>query len=66
MTVGQGTGPNVNSPLSDLLSIEQNWTAATPQSIGGAEFAVFRYAVKDSERENSFFKYDSVRCDDAN
>lgn len=38
-TVGQGT--QSNTPLSDLETIEQNWTAATPASIGGGEFVYF-------------------------
>jgi sialate O-acetylesterase len=33
-TVGQGT--KSNTPLADLQTVEQNWTAATPASIGGA------------------------------
>ena len=39
MTVGQGTSSS--TPLADLKTIEQNWTAATPASIGGAEFGFF-------------------------
>ena len=38
-TVGQGNSSN--TPFTDLGSVEQNWTAATPQSIGGPEWDEF-------------------------
>jgi sialate O-acetylesterase len=38
-TVGQGNSSKV--PLFDLASVEQNWTAATPQSVGRGEWTTF-------------------------
>ena len=38
-TVGQGT--QSQTPLTDLASVEQNWTAATPVSIGNGDFTYF-------------------------
>ena len=40
-TVGQGTSSNSTYVFNDLQTIEQNWTAATPASIGGAEWDTF-------------------------
>lgn len=40
MTVGQGTF-KAPAPLQDLATVYQNWTAATPASVGGAAFTAF-------------------------
>ena len=38
-TVGQGTSST--TPLSELATVEQNWTVASNTSVGGAPWAVF-------------------------
>jgi sialate O-acetylesterase len=38
-TVGQGNSSQ--TPFTDLGSVEQNWTAVTPKSVGGPEFGYF-------------------------